>query len=68
MVKVRSLAPLVAAHWSGHDLVFDAPMFGVAPGQAAVAYREGRVLGGATIAATVAADAAARLPEPVSIS
>ncbi len=68
MVKVRSLAPLVAARWSGLDLVFDAPMFGVAPGQAAVAYRGGRVLGGGTIAETFAAELAPPSPAAMSIS
>ena len=53
MVKVRSLAPLVAARWNDDRIAFDAPVLGVAPGQAAVAYRGSRVVGGATIAATV---------------
>jgi tRNA-specific 2-thiouridylase len=52
MVKVRSMAPLAAGVWAGDRLAFAAPQFGVAPGQAAVAYRGSRVLGGATIAAT----------------
>ncbi len=51
-VKVRSLAALAPAVWDGDWLHFDAPLLGVAPGQAAVAYRGSRVLGGATIAAT----------------
>ena len=51
-VKVRSLAALAPAVWDGDRLCFDQPQFGVAPGQAAVAYRGSRVLGGATIAAT----------------
>lgn len=51
-VKVRSLAPLVAADWQGEDVRFAAPQLGVAPGQAAVAYRGSRVLGGGTIAVT----------------
>jgi tRNA-specific 2-thiouridylase len=51
-VKVRSLAPLVTADWQGEDVRFSAPQLGVAPGQAAVAYRGSRVLGGGTIAAT----------------
>ncbi len=54
-VKVRSLAPLVAASWDGDRVEFAVPQLGVAPGQAAVAYRGSRLLGGATIAATVAA-------------
>ena len=53
MVKVRSLAPLVAARWHGDRVDFDAPVLGVAPGQAAVAYRGDRVIGGATIATTI---------------
>jgi tRNA-specific 2-thiouridylase len=54
MVKVRSLALPAAARWTGDELRFDAPLFGVAPGQAAVAYRGSKVLGGATIDATFA--------------
>lgn len=60
LVKVRSLAAPAPAHWTmdeteyaiGDRVVFDPPLLGVAPGQAAVAYRGTRVLGGATIAAT----------------
>jgi tRNA-specific 2-thiouridylase len=52
-VKVRSMAALAPARWAGERLVFDAPLQGVSPGQAAVAYRGSRVLGGATIAGTV---------------
>jgi tRNA-uridine 2-sulfurtransferase len=52
-VKVRSMAALAPARWDGERLVFDAPLQGVSPGQAAVAYRGSRVLGGATIAGTV---------------
>lgn len=51
-VKVRSMAPLAAGVWTGDSLAFDSPQFGVAPGQAAVAYCGSRLLGGATIAAT----------------
>jgi tRNA-uridine 2-sulfurtransferase len=51
-VKVRSMAPLAAGVWSGDSLALDSPQFGVAPGQAAVAYCGSRLLGGATIAAT----------------
>jgi tRNA-specific 2-thiouridylase len=36
----------------GDRLVFDAPEYGVAPGQAAVLYAGDRVLGGGWIAAT----------------
>lgn len=66
-VKVRSLAPLAPARWAGDRLVFDAPQFGVAPGQAAVAYAGSRVLGGGTIAATTSAAAALADPELASI-
>ncbi len=62
-VKVRSMAPLATGVWTGDSLVFDSPQFGVAPGQAAVAYSGSRVLGGATIAAT----RMAILPEGASI-
>ncbi|MBC7520550.1 MAG: tRNA 2-thiouridine(34) synthase MnmA, partial [Sandarakinorhabdus sp.] len=55
MVKVRSMAALAPARWAGDRLVFDTPLQGVSPGQAAVAYRGSQVLGGATIAGTVAA-------------
>jgi tRNA-uridine 2-sulfurtransferase len=50
--KVRSLAKPVPARLDGDRLVFDAPEFGVAPGQAAVLYAGERVLGGGWIAAT----------------
>ncbi len=51
-VKVRSLARPAPARWDGGSVHFDAPEFGVAPGQAAVFYRGSRVLGGGWIAAT----------------
>jgi len=60
-VKVRSMAALAPARWEGERLVFDAPLQGVSPGQAAVAYRGSRVLGGATIAGTVGVAAEAGL-------
>ena len=63
-VKVRSMAALAPAHWAGELLTFDAPLLGVSPGQAAVAYRGSRVLGGATIASTIMP----KIPELVSIS
>ncbi|MCM8729728.1 tRNA 2-thiouridine(34) synthase MnmA [Hephaestia sp. GCM10023244] len=50
--KVRSLAKPVPARILGDDLVFDAPEYGVAPGQAAVLYAGERVLGGGWIAET----------------
>ncbi len=53
--KVRSMAKPVAARLDGDRLSFDAPEYGVAPGQAAVLYAGTRVLGGGWIAATEAA-------------
>ena len=57
--KVRSMAKPVPARMLGDRLVFDAPEYGVAPGQAAVLYDGHRVLGGGWIAETEAAMAAA---------
>ena len=57
--KVRSMAKPVPARMLGDRLVFDAPDYGVAPGQAAVLYDGDRVLGGGWIAETEAAMAAA---------
>jgi tRNA-specific 2-thiouridylase len=54
-VKVRSLAPAVAAHRDGEWIRFDNPEYGVAPGQAAVLYQGTRMLGGGWIADTSAA-------------
>ncbi|UZK68396.1 tRNA 2-thiouridine(34) synthase MnmA [Sphingomonas sp. S1-29] len=53
--KVRSMAKPVAARLEGDRVVFDAPEYGVAPGQAAVFYAGERVLGGGWIAETEAA-------------
>ncbi len=53
--KVRSLAKPVGATWDGEMLRFDAAEYGVAPGQSAVLYEGERLLGGGTIAETVAA-------------
>jgi tRNA-specific 2-thiouridylase len=52
--KVRSLAALAPARWDGahSTLRFEPPLFGVAPGQAAVLYQGSRVLGGGVIAST----------------
>jgi tRNA-specific 2-thiouridylase len=58
-VKVRSMAKPVPARLIGDRVVFDAPEYGVAPGQAAVLYAGERVLGGGWIAETEAALAAA---------
>ena len=54
-VKVRSLAAAVAARREGDWIHFESAEFGVAPGQAAVAYDGTRLLGGGSIAETVAA-------------
>ena len=58
-VKVRSQARPAPARFDGRSIRFDAPEYGVAPGQAAVFYRGDRVLGGGWIASTVAAELAA---------
>lgn len=50
--KVRSLAKPVAARFDGERVRFDAPEYGVAPGQAAVLYAGERVLGGGWIEET----------------
>ena len=50
--KVRSLAKPVPALLADDRLLFDAPEYGVAPGQAAVLYAGDRVLGGGWIEAT----------------
>ena len=54
-VKVRSLAPAVSARLDGEWVRFERPEYGVAPGQAAVFYDGGRLLGGGWIAETEAA-------------
>ena len=56
IVKVRSLAKPVPARIDGDLLRFEAPEYGVAPGQAAVLYAGDRVLGGGWIAETVTAN------------
>ena len=60
-VKVRSLAPAVPATIAGDMIRFERPEFGVAPGQAAVAYDGSRLLGGGWIAETFSASPAAPL-------
>lgn len=50
--KVRSLAKPVPARLEDDHILFDAPEYGVAPGQAAVLYAGDRVLGGGWIAET----------------
>jgi tRNA-specific 2-thiouridylase len=54
-VKVRSLAPAVAASRDGEWIRFGQPEYGVAPGQAAVLYDGTRLLGGGWIAETISA-------------
>ena len=54
--KVRSMARPVPAGLDGDRVVFDAPEYGVAPGQAAVLYAGERVLGGGWITATERAE------------
>jgi tRNA-specific 2-thiouridylase len=56
--KVRSMAKPVPARFLDGSVQFDAPEYGVAPGQAAVLYAGDRVLGGGWIETTQPADAA----------
>jgi tRNA-specific 2-thiouridylase len=56
LAKVRSMAKPVPAALDGEWLRFDVSEYGVAPGQAAVLYDGDRVLGGAWIEETVAAE------------
>ena len=58
-VKVRSLAPPVAARIDGQCVRFESSEFGVAPGQAAVFYDGTRLLGGGWIAETTSASQSA---------
>ena len=53
--KVRSMAKPVPAWLDGDRLTFDAPEYGVSPGQAAVFYAGERVLGGGWIEETESA-------------
>ncbi len=55
-VKVRSMARPAPARFDGGTVHFDAPEYGVAPGQAAVLYEGERVLGGGWIEETVPAE------------
>lgn len=57
--KVRSMAKPVPARLADGQLLFDAPEYGVAPGQAAVLYDGDHVLGGGWIASTQSAMAEA---------
>jgi tRNA-specific 2-thiouridylase len=54
--KVRSLAKPVPARFDGETVRFDAPEYGVSPGQATVLYSGDRVLGGGWIRETVPAE------------
>ncbi|WP_106639550.1 tRNA 2-thiouridine(34) synthase MnmA [Allosphingosinicella vermicomposti] len=54
--KVRSMARPTPARFDGESIHFDAPEYGVAPGQAAVLYDGDRVMGGGWIEETVAAE------------
>ena len=57
LAKVRSMAKPVPARIAGERLIFAAPEYGVAPGQAAVLYDptdNARVLGGGWIEETFA--------------
>lgn len=60
-VKVRSLSRPVPARLDDGVIRFHQPEFGVAPGQAAVAYEGERLLGGGWIEETIAAEAGAEL-------
>ena len=62
-VKVRSLAPAVAARREGEWVHFATAEYGVAPGQAAVAYDGTRLLGGGWIAETHFGDSLLNSPE-----
>ena len=51
-IKYRSAQPFIDARWVAQEEIrFQEPQYGVAPGQACVLYREGRVLGGGFIRA-----------------
>jgi tRNA-specific 2-thiouridylase len=58
--KVRSLAKPAPAWFDRSSVHFDAPEYGVSPGQAAVLYQGDRLLGGGWIESTVAAAPSAR--------
>ncbi len=58
MAKVRSMSRPVPARMDGEWLRFDAPEYGVAPGQAGVLYDADRVLGGGWIEETMAVEMA----------
>ncbi|HZG07960.1 MAG TPA: tRNA 2-thiouridine(34) synthase MnmA [Allosphingosinicella sp.] len=54
--KVRSMARPAPVRFDGISIHFEAPEYGVSPGQAAVLYEGDRVLGGGWIEETVAAE------------
>ncbi|QPQ54909.1 tRNA 2-thiouridine(34) synthase MnmA [Allosphingosinicella flava] len=54
--KVRSMARPAPVRFDGESIHFDAPEYGVAPGQAAVLYLGDRVMGGGWIEETFAAE------------
>ena len=54
--KVRSTARPASARMEGERLIFDAPEYGVSPGQAAVLYAGERVVGGGWIEETESAE------------
>ena len=56
--KVRSMAKPVPARIDGDWVTFDAPEYGVSPGQAAVLYAGERVIGGGWIEETMATELA----------
>ena len=56
--KVRSMARPAPARFDEDRIRFEAPEYGVAPGQAAVLYEGSRVLGGGWIEETVPAEPA----------
>ena len=58
MAKVRSMSRPVPARLDSEWLCFDAPEYGVAPGQAAVLYDGDCVLGGGWIEETLAVEMA----------
>jgi tRNA-specific 2-thiouridylase len=62
LVKVRSMAKPAPAAFDGDTVAFDAPEFGVAPGQAAAIYEGERLLGGGWIEDTLPVAAEAPLP------
>ena len=62
-VKVRSMAPLAPGWIDGDLLRFAEPQYGVAPGQAAVAYAGDRLVAGGTMITTMASKTAQIQPE-----